>query len=163
MTVTMGIVILLSSAPLFMGRSTEELARASGGGSNNDAIGHEAYAMCAACHGQDGKGLKVGQSLMAPSLVGSELLLGDPEKALLVVLKGIAKEDGAYMGQMAPLGAALDDERLAAVINYTRNTWGNHATEVTQQQAATARAKFQSVDAPAGVKRSEIDKIVGGG
>src|SRR5690606_2185404 len=111
------------------------------------------------CHGPDGAGLKVGPALMAPSLVGSELLLGDPDKSLLVVLKGIAKENMNFMGVMAPLGAALDDQKLAAVLTYVRNEWGNSAPAVTVEQAAAARAKFGDVNPPAGVKRTEVDAI----
>lgn len=124
------------------------------------ALGKTAYATCAACHGPDGTGLKAGPALMAPSLVGSEVLLGEPDKSLLVVLKGIAKENMNFMGMMAPLGAALDDEKLAAVLTYTRNEWGNSAPPVTVEQAAAARAKFAAINAPAGVKRAEIDQIV---
>lgn len=124
------------------------------------ALGKASYATCMACHGPDGTGLKVGPALMAPSLVGSELLLGDPEKSLLVTLKGIAKEDMKFMGMMAPLGAALDDQKLAAVITYVRNEWGNSAPAVTVEQAAAARAKYTPIVAPAGIKRGEIDQVV---
>lgn len=124
------------------------------------ALGKASYATCAACHGPDGSGLKVGPALMAPSLVGSELLLGDPSKPLLVVLKGIAKEDMKFMGMMAPLGAALDDQKLAAVLTYVRNEWGNSAPAVTVEQAAAARAKYDPIAAPAGIKRAEIDQVV---
>lgn len=123
------------------------------------ALGKASYAMCAACHGPDGTGLKVGPALMAPSLVGSEILLGDPDYSLLVTLKGIAKENMDYMGMMASLAAGLDDEKMAAVLTYVRNEWGNSAPPVTVEQAASARARFAAVNAPAGVKRSEIEKI----
>lgn len=123
-------------------------------------IGKSSYATCAACHGPDGKGLKAGPMLMAPSLVGSELLLGDPDAALLLTLKGIAKENMDYMGMMASLAAGLNDEKLAGVLTYTRNSWGNSAPAITVEQAAAARAKFADVDAPAGVKRADIQAIV---
>jgi mono/diheme cytochrome c family protein len=124
------------------------------------ALGKQSYMLCAACHGPDGSGLKAGPALMAPSLVGSKLLLGDPDQSLLVVLKGIAKENMNFMGVMAPLAAGLDDQKLAAVLTYTRNEWGNSAPAVTVEQAAAARAKFAGVNAPAGVKRAEIEAIV---
>lgn len=139
-------------------------AAPAGGGSDIDpavmALGKTSYATCAACHGPDGTGLKAGPMLMAPSLVGSELLLGDPDEALLIILKGIAKENMDYMGMMAPLAAGLDDEKLAAVLTYTRNTWGNSAPPITSEQAAAARAKFADVEAPAGVPRAKIKEIV---
>lgn len=157
-------------APTEAGAAAPEPAAAeppsapTGGGAAIDpevmALGKASYAMCAACHGPDGTGLKVGPALMAPSLVGSEMVLGDPDKSLLVVLKGIAKENMNFMGMMAPLASGLDDQKLAAVLTYTRNEWGNSAPPVTVEQAAAARAKFAAIDAPAGVKRAEVDAIV---
>lgn len=123
------------------------------------AVGKSAYVTCAACHGADGQGIKAGPMLMAPSLVGAELLLGDPDVALLLVLKGIAKENMDYMGMMGALAAGLDDEKLAGVLTYTRNEWGNSAPAITVEQAAAARAKFADVEAPAGVKRAELQAI----
>ena len=121
-------------------------------------IGQTAYANCLACHGVDGKGMQVGPATMAPPLAGSEILLGDPDKTLLIVLKGIQKETTDFMGVMAPLGASLDDEKLAAVLTYTRNSFGNSAEAVTPEQAAAARAKFTEV--PMMLSRSKIDEIV---
>ena len=123
-------------------------------------LGKTAYMNCMACHGADGKGMKVATAMMAPSLAGSELLLGDPDVPLLIVLKGIQKEGMDFMGMMAPLAAALDDEKLAAVLTYTRNSFGNSAPAVTVEQAAAARAKYADVDAPAGIKRAEVLAIV---
>lgn len=126
------------------------------------ALGKSTYMTCAACHGMDGTGLKAGPALMAPSFVGSTTLLGDPNIPLLVVLKGIAKENMDYMGMMAALGAALDDEKLAAVLTYVRNSFGNSAAPITTEQAAAARAKFAAINAPAGVKRAELEAIATG-
>lgn len=154
--------------PLAAAESSAEPAAAAaapsvaGAGSDSSQmqLGKAAYATCAACHGPDGAGLKAGPMLMAPSLHGSELLLGDVDAALLIILKGIAKEGMDYMGMMASLGAGLDDEKMAAVLTYTRNSWGNSAPAVTVEEAAAARAKFADVNAPAGVKRAEIQAIV---
>ncbi|MCG8601613.1 MAG: cytochrome c [Verrucomicrobiales bacterium] len=152
------------AAPTAAAPAKEETAASADAAAEIDpavmALGKTTYATCAACHGPDGTGLKAGPALMAPSLVGSEMLLGDPDLPLLVVLKGIAKENMDFMGMMAPLAAGLDDEKLAAVLTYTRNEWGNSAPAVTVEQAAAARAKFADVDAPAGVKRAELQKIV---
>lgn len=121
-------------------------------------LGQAAYANCLACHGADGKGLQIGALSMAPALAGSEVLLADPNRPLLVVLKGIAKETNDYLGIMAPLGAALDDEKLAAVLTYVRNSFGNSAPAVTVEQAAAARAKFSEV--PMMVSRLKIEEIL---
>jgi mono/diheme cytochrome c family protein len=126
------------------------------------ALGKATYMTCAACHGMDGAGLKAGPALMAPSFLGSANLLGDPEIPLLVVLKGIQKENMDYMGMMAALGAALDDQKLAAVLTYVRNSFGNSASAITTEQAAAARAKFAPLDVPAGVKRAELESTLKG-
>ncbi len=123
------------------------------------ATGKSTFATCAACHGPDGKGIKTGPMLMAPSLSGSELLLGDPDAPILVVLKGIKKEGMDYIGQMLPLGM-LTDEQLAGVLTYTRNSFGNSAPAVTPEMVKAAREKFSDVDAPLGVARAEIPQIV---
>lgn len=126
-------------------------------------LGKATFATCAACHGPDGKGLQAGPALMAPSFHGSKLLNDEnPDKAILVVLKGIQKESMDFLGIMAPLGAGLSDEQIAAVLTYLRNDFDNHSSAVTPEQVAKAREKFASVNAPAGVKRSEIDAIVAG-
>lgn len=144
-------------------------AAAEGGAEIDPAVmelGKTTFATCAACHGPDGKGLAAGPMLMAPSFHGADgaakLLLDDNvDKGILVVLKGIQKEGMDYMGMMAPLGAGLSDEQIAAVLTYLRNSYGNSASAVTAEQVATAREKYADVNAPAGVKRGDIDAIVG--
>lgn len=125
-------------------------------------LGKSSYMTCGACHGPDGQGLQAGPAKMAPSMTASPVLTGDPDKAILVVLKGIAKENMDFMGIMAGLGAGLNDEQIASVLTYCRNSFGNSASVVTTEQVAAARAKYAAVNAPAGVKRAELDAIVGG-
>ena len=114
------------------------------------------YGKCLACHGPDGKGMQVGPTKMAPSLVGSEIALGDPDRAALVVLKGIKKESNDFTGIMAPL--QFDDEGLAAVLTYVRNSFGNEGSMVTPEEAAAARTRFAST--PALISRSQIDSLM---
>lgn len=124
------------------------------------ALGKSTYATCAACHGADAKGLQAGPALMAPSMVGSPILNGDPDAPILVVLKGIQKESMDFMGIMAALGAGLSDEQIAAVLTYTRNHFGNSSGPVSVDQVAAAREKFADVNVPAGVKRADIESVV---
>ena len=42
---------------------------------------------------------------------------------------------------MAALGAGLDDEKIAAVLTYTRNEWGNAAPAVTQRAGCSGTCK----------------------
>ena len=122
--------------------------------------GKASYATCMACHNVDGKGLPVGTLMMAPPLAGSKFALGDPEVMALAILKGIVKDpaDTTYVGIMAPLEAALDDKKLAAVMTYVRNSFGNKAPTVTEEQAKGYREKFKKIKNS--VKRSTLDKLL---
>lgn len=120
------------------------------------SVGQTEYAKCAACHGPDGKGVKVGPALMAPSLSDSEIALGDPDRAVLVVVKGIRKESGKFTGVMAPL--PLEDIPLAGVLTFVRNSFGNQGGLVTPEEVAAARTRFASVASMVG--RSELDGLL---
>lgn len=121
-------------------------------------IGQANFAVCMACHGPDGKGLKAGPSLMAPTFVGSKHILGDPDQLTLIVLKGIKKEDAKYLGMMAPLGGALDDEKMAGVLTYVRNSFGNEAPVITPDMVKSIRAKYKDRTDP--VTRAELAKLL---
>jgi len=72
--------------------------------------GREAFAVCAACHQQDGQG----QEGLAPPLVGSRWVTGDAGALVRIVLNGKRTGDSA----MLPL-RSLDDETIA-VISHVR-------------------------------------------
>lgn len=91
-------------------------------------LGDETYAaQCATCHQQDGSGVEG----VYPSLVGSELLIGDPERVINLVLNGQAA--------MPAFGNILNDEQIAAVISHERNSWGNEASVVTPKMVSAQR------------------------
>lgn len=119
--------------------------------------GKASYMMCAACHGMDAKGVQAGPSKMAPSLIDSKVALGDPAIMALVVLKGIQKEGAEYLGMMAPLGAALDDEKLAAVMTYVRGSFGNKGAAVTKEDAAKYREQWKDINVP--VTRAKLAEL----
>jgi len=119
--------------------------------------GKVSFMLCAACHGQDGTGVAVGPSKMAPSLVDSKIALGDPAVMALVVMKGIQKEGAAYLGAMAPLEGSLDDEKLAAVMTYVRGSFGNKGAPVTAADAKKYREQWKDVKAP--VTRAKIAEL----
>jgi mono/diheme cytochrome c family protein len=75
---------------------------------------------CAPCHQQDGRGM----SGLAPPLVGSKWVLGQPARLARIVLHG---KEGAQM--MPPLNA-LSDDQIAAVLTYVRRAWGHQVTPV---------------------------------
>jgi mono/diheme cytochrome c family protein len=115
------------------------------------------YALCAACHGPDGKGLNAGGPIpMAPPLAGSKLVMaGDGELAASIIFTGIAKEDAKYLGMMAPLGAMMKDEDMAAVLTFVRSNFGNAAPAVTADQVKIWREKYNGKPMQ---KRAELEK-----
>ena len=113
------------------------------------ADGAAVFPTCIACHGPDGKGLKPAPTMVfAPSLVGSKLALGDPEIFTQIVMKGIKKEGTEYMQTMLPLEATLDDAKLAAVLSYVRNSFGNEGSAITPEQTKAWRAKYKDRNEP---------------
>lgn len=113
------------------------------------ADGAAVFPTCIACHGPDGKGLKPAPTMVfAPSLVGSKLALGDPEVFAQIVMKGIKKEGTEYLQIMAPLEASLDDAKLAAVLSYVRNSFGNKASAISADQVKEWRAKHKDRKEP---------------
>ena len=85
---------------------------------------------------------------MAPALGGSKITIGDPSVLALVLHNGIAKETQDYLGMMAPLGAALDDEKLAGVMTYVRNSFGNTASVVTVEDVKKSSSKWIKTHGP---------------
>lgn len=100
--------------------------------------------LCFACHGEDGKGMKVpgmeGMTL-APSLVGSKRVKGDTDILIRILVHGLTGPvDGKEYpgGIMAPMGSNTD-EWLADVTTFIRNSWGNKGSRVDAQDIATVR------------------------
>lgn len=121
------------------------------------ALGKTKYMQCAACHGPDGQGAPAGPKKMAPSLVDSEILMGKADAALAAVHKGIAKETQDYMGVMIGLGMGMNDEDIAAVLTYTRNSFGNKGDVITAEESKAIREKL--ADNPAPITREELLKM----
>lgn len=119
--------------------------------------GKASFMLCAACHGMDAKGVQAGPSKMAPALVDSKIANGDPAVMALVVINGIQKEGTEYLGMMAPLGAALDDEKLASVMTYVRGSFGNKSPAVTPEDAKKYREQWKDTKGP--VTRAKLAEL----
>jgi cytochrome c oxidase subunit 2 len=78
-------------------------------------------ANCAACHQANGKGVPGA----FPALDGSKIVNGPPPDQIALVLNG---KPGTAMASWKQ----LSDTDLAAVITYTRNSWGNHTGQAIQ-------------------------------
>jgi mono/diheme cytochrome c family protein len=126
--------------------SAEQLAAAQprSGAAAAAAQGKRVYdSVCGLCHGTDGLG-KPGQ---APPLAGSELVNAKGFNRLILIpqvgLSGLTQVNGKDWNlQMAPMGAALPDADLAAVLTYIRNSWGNKAGAVTADDVKSVRASL---------------------
>ena len=108
--------------------------------------GKEIYARdgyCQTCHQPDGGGLSASGF---PPLAGTPWATGSAERMIKLALKGLygplevlGKE---YPGQvpMTPFGGMLNDDELAAVLTYVRNSFGNQASAISAEQVKEVRA-----------------------
>jgi len=133
------------------------------------ALGKATYQRtCITCHWIDGKGLPLGaDKKMAPPLVQSPYVQGDPSLFALIVLKGVARVDEKWFGTMLPLEMQLDEKtktidlnekQLAAVMTYVRNSFGNKAPEITEADVKAARAKYSKITMP--IQRTTMEKLL---
>jgi mono/diheme cytochrome c family protein len=95
---------------------------------------------CAACHQPDGAGVPG----LFPSLRGDPVVLNpDATEQIHTVLTGLHGKEikgESYASEMPAFGDQLDDQHVAAVINHTRTSWGNHAPTITAADVAKVRA-----------------------
>jgi putative membrane-bound dehydrogenase-like protein len=128
---------LSSSTDDLAARATTVLTRVSWPGKRGEKIvaplsaeeqqrfdaGREVYRnICQACHQLDGRG----QDKLAPSLIASPLALANAEIPARILING---KEGP-IGLMPPIGSALNDDQIAAVLTYVRREWGNDGTPV---------------------------------
>ena len=97
-------------------------------------------AACVACHQPNGQGL----AGLAPSLVYSKWVLGDPRLVARIVLNGKATANLV----MPPWKATLDDEAVAGVLTFIRRSWGNDADPITVAHVADARRETAGREVP---------------
>jgi mono/diheme cytochrome c family protein len=124
-------------------------------------LGREVYhreAHCATCHQSDGKGL----APIYPPLAGSNWLDGDDERLVKLALKGMwgkievnGKTYDPATGGVPPMigfAAMLNDEELAAVLSFVKQSFGNGggfvSPELVQRvrEATKGQATFYMAD-----------------
>jgi mono/diheme cytochrome c family protein len=90
--------------------------------------------------------------MVFPPLTNSEYVAGDPERYAAMILKGNAGPmtvDGKpYNNVMPGQEAMLDDAKIAAIMTFTRVSFGNNAPPVTPDVVAAARKKFADRTTP---------------
>jgi mono/diheme cytochrome c family protein len=111
--------------------------------------GAEIYAregFCITCHQPDGKGL---ESSGFPPLAGSNWVTGSEDRLIKLTINGmmgpIEVLGKTYPGQvpMTPFGGMLDDDEMAAVLTYVRNTFGNNASVITPEKVKQVREEIK--------------------
>jgi mono/diheme cytochrome c family protein len=99
---------------------------------------------CSACHGVDGKGVPH----LFPSLARApQVEAPDPTSAVRVVLRGVrsvATDKEPTAPAMPAYSWQLDNSQVAAVLTYIRNSWGNAAPAVSQNDVGAQRDKLSS-------------------
>jgi mono/diheme cytochrome c family protein len=104
--------------------------------------------VCVTCHQPTGQGVPG----VYPPLAGSEWVNGSPERVIRIVvygLKGPLKVEGKDFGQAAMpafgkvpgSGYNWNEERIAAVLTYVRQEWGNKGGPITPEQVSAILAK----------------------
>jgi len=92
---------------------------------------------CAACHQQNGMGLPGA----FPPLADSDYLMAREDKGINIILKGLRGEitvnGKKYDGVMPQM--RLDDDKVASILTYVRNSWGNNGDIVTAQEVNDVR------------------------
>lgn len=94
---------------------------------------------CASCHGQDGAGVPG----IYPALAGNRaVVLDKPTNLIQMIRKGgfaPATPGNPRPFGMPPYGHLLNDEEIAAVASYVRQSWGNRAAGVSGLEVGRLR------------------------
>jgi mono/diheme cytochrome c family protein len=100
---------------------------------------------CVQCHQATGLGLPG----TYPPLAGSEWVNGPDNRVISIVLYGLQGPvtvkgtvfKAAAMPSFGPSGFNLGDEKIAAVLTYVRQEWGNKSGPITADQVAAVRTQ----------------------
>ncbi len=133
------------------------------------ALGKRHYEhLCMGCHLKNGEGADT----KGPPLAGSEWVLEDPRRTVAIVLNGVwgpIKVGGhtynapEILPLMPGLGtnSAVNDEQLAAVLTYVRNSWENHAPPVDPKAVAEMRQAISNSNVPFSEKElNDLDNTI---
>jgi mono/diheme cytochrome c family protein len=127
------------------------------------ATGRQKYVnLCANCHGTKGEGM----SRFAPPLKKSEWVIGEKEKLAMILLHGMEGPivvNGKDYGipdilPSMPSFSTLQNEDIAAIATYIRNSWGNSGDMIKSNIIGRIRFRTQGKVTP--WKASELDTVV---
>ena len=101
-------------------------------------------ANCIICHQTTGQGIPGA----FPPLVGSDWVVGNPERVVAIVMNGLSgpiEVNGLpFFSAMPGLSAILTDEQIAAVATFIRGNseWDHEASEVSEEMVADLRSRY---------------------
>ena len=111
-----------------------------------EEFGKRLYSNCMSCHQANGRG----PPPVYPPLRNSEIVHGDPEvlvKILLHGLEGRIEVDGQTYNQVMPAAPVKSDEEIAAVLTYVNQSFGNNLPPVKEELVKQVRAETESRNA----------------
>jgi mono/diheme cytochrome c family protein len=102
--------------------------------------GEAVYAdACLVCHQTDGSGVP----MMFPPIKGSEIVAGNHEKLIKIVLNGMSGpveiKGDKYDSEMPPQRDNLSDKQIADLLTYIRNSFGNKGDTIKEDEVAVIR------------------------
>ncbi len=97
---------------------------------------------CSVCHQADGTGLPN----VFPPLARSDFLMADKQRAIGIVLNGLTGKvavNGNVFNSVMPPMSQLNDDELANILTFVRNSWGNKGDAVSAEEVRQIRASTQ--------------------
>lgn len=94
---------------------------------------------CSMCHQPEGQGI----AGAFPPLAKSDYLMADTKRTIGIVKNGLQGEvtvNGQKYNNVMP-AQALDDQQIAHVLNYVRNSWGNKGKIITAAEVKAVAKK----------------------
>lgn len=95
--------------------------------------------VCLACHQSDGSGVP----MMYPPVIESEYISGNTDSLIVIILEGLSGpmvvKGEEYNSIMPAMKDVLDDQEVADLINYLRNSYGNSGEFVRPEDVAVMR------------------------
>jgi mono/diheme cytochrome c family protein len=101
--------------------------------------GRKVYeSICLACHMADGSGVPG----MHPPLAKTEWVTGDKERLITITIQGLSGKievNGRVYNSVMPPNGHLSNREIADVLTYIRQSFGNDASEVTEEEVQKVR------------------------
>ncbi len=111
---------------------------------------------CIACHQATGQGIDP----VFPPLAGSEWVTKTPSVIVRNIVHGMAGPitvKGKVYNGMMPAVAGVTDAEIADVTTFVRNSWGNSASSVSEEEVKAIKAKYADRKTPWTAEELEKD------